>query len=269
MELQTILVLAVLLSQIATGILVFLLWKKTNSKPAFNPEAENRLWDEFRANFNRAFNKLDIIETRLLDRVESIKELIRLQNDNASIRREDMRGVRTVTQGLADNEFEENTFGRTPSVNIRPRVPSDDFQARLEDLLNGSEFLQNFWPNKMSRRVDECQSELIKFLAEHGQPEPEFEIYPRLQDNNPHHWHFLILQTLGAARDKKRFLIPRNYDRFDPQRHSHLFQVRGSSNKPENFVLELHRCAILSSGKELSGYIDKSLVEKQGIISLV
>jgi hypothetical protein len=272
MELQTILVLVVLLSQIAIGIPVFLLWKRTNSKPDSNPGTDNRLWDELRTHLNRASNKLDVIENRLLDKVESIKDLIRLQSSFTSYfpeRREEIRETTARTKELVENDFAENNFGRTPPVNITPRVRSDGTESRLESLLNGSEFLQNFWQNKMSKRVDECQTELIKFLAEHGQPEPEFEIYPPLQDNNPHHWHFLIVQTRGTALDKKRFVIPRHYDRFDPLRHSHLFQVRGSSNKPENFVLELHRCAILSSGKELSGYIDKSLVEKQGIISLV
>lgn len=272
MELQTILVLVVLLSQIAVGILVFLLWKRTSSKPDTNTEAENHLWDEVRAHLNRTSNKLEVIENRLLDKVESVKDLLRLQSSYPSFpseRREEMRETTARTKEFVENDFEENNFGRTPPVNITPRVRNDGSEARLQDLLNGSEFLQNFWQNRMSRRVDECQNELIKFLAEHGQPEPEFEIYPPLQDNNPHHWHFLILQTRGTARDKKRFLIPRNYDRFDPLRHSHLFQVRGSSNKPENYILELHRCAILNSGKELSGYIDKSLVEKQGIISLV
>jgi|GEM_PF-6860015 len=272
MELQTILVLVVLLSQIAVGLLVFLVWKRSNGKPDADAEAGNHLRDELRDNLNRTSNKLDIIENRVLDRVESIKDLMRLQSGFTSYfpeRREEMRETAARTKEFVENDFEENNFGRTPPVNIIPRVPSDNLEARLHDLLNGSEFLQNFWQNRMSRRVDECQNDLVKFLAEHGQPEPEFEIYPPLQDNNPHHWHFLILQTRGTARDKKRFLIPRNYDRFDPSRHSHLFQVRGPSNKPDNFILELHRCAILNSGKELSGYIDKSLVEKQGIISLV
>lgn len=263
MELQTILVLVGLLSQIAVGILLFLIWKRTSSKPDTNPEAENRLLDEVRAHLNRASNKFEIIENRLLDRVESVKDLIRLQNSYPSFPLE-----RPETTSRAE-VFEENNSGRISQVNITPRVPSNDFEARLQDLLNGSDFRQDFWQNQMSRRVDECQNELIKFLAEHGQPEPEFQIYPPLQDNNPHHWRFLILQTRGTSPTKRRFVIPRHYDRFDPSWHSHLFQVHGSSNKPENFILELHRCAILSSGKELSGYISKSLVEKQGIISLV
>ena len=74
----------------------------------------------------------------------------------------------------------------------------------------------------------------------------------------------MIVQAQNWRAEGKRFVIPRNYDRYDPLWHEHLFTLRGNTNKPDNYINGLAQCAMLKNG-ELSGNIDKKLVDIAGL----
>jgi hypothetical protein len=63
-----------------------------------------------------------------------------------------------------------------------------------------------------------------------------------------------------------RFLIPRNYSRYDPAMHDHLFKVMGGGESLENFIRELRQCAVLRGSGPLEEFIPPKLVERKGVL---
>ena len=272
MEVHAILMALMFLLQMAIGALIFRLWKRVNARQDSTQEPGPILLEELQAYQRSISAKIDMFAERMTNKLDSIKDIIGVQNgfisSLLSARYEEKRSTGVKEDELAEEIDEGNHLWN--QVKITPVVRSEGHERRLADLLSSSEFLENFWHSQMYKPADESRDQLIRFLVEKGQPEPEIEVYPPLQDENPNHWHFIIIQVRGHGgfSEKKRFVIPRHFDRFDPLWHSHLFDVRGRSTTPENFVTALHRCAMLNSSKDLTGYIDKTLVEKKGIISL-
>lgn len=149
---------------------------------------------------------------------------------------------------------------------LEHRLSIVDMDKKLDSLLNGTDFTMSIWQG-FQEPFDVCAEKLAKYLGEHGIPLPRIEPYPDLKENNPNFWIFMIVQAQSWKNEGRRFLIPRNFARYDQLWHKHLFEIRGNVNKPDSFIKGLVRCAILMNGN-LADNIDKRLVELKGIISV-
>lgn len=149
---------------------------------------------------------------------------------------------------------------------IIPTITNEELEKKLDSLLNSADFTESIW-HHFSRPFDVCVDMLITHLGEHGIPMPKIEAFPNIKDNNPNFWTFMIVHIQNWKDVGRQFIIPRNFDRYDPLWHKHLFEVRGNVNRADNYIKGLVRCAIIMNG-DLSGNIDKRLVELKGIISV-
>ncbi|MCP4146208.1 MAG: hypothetical protein GY757_00525, partial [bacterium] len=165
-----------------------------------------------------------------------------------------------------DTQNNDNTPGTPSVIGITPNFTPVDVEKKLNKLLNGAEFTGNIW-QQFSKPFNVCMDSLVKYLGENGVPMPRINPYPALKENNPNFWRFMIVQPHNGQTGGKRFLIPRNYDHYDPLWYEHLFKIKGNLNKPDNFIKGMVNCVILKNG-ELTGYIDKKLVEMKGTISV-
>lgn len=136
---------------------------------------------------------------------------------------------------------------------------------RLEVLLNHPDFLSSVWQN-MDGAFDIASGHLLRYLSEKGIPEPQIEAFPPLPDGNPNHWIFAVVQGRDHGPEVRRILIPRNFSRYDPALHDHIFEVRGKRPTLDNYIREMQRCALLKPKGELKGFIERELVETPGVL---
>ena len=169
----------------------------------------------------------------------------------------------------------ENSEGSEHQQRSGPRIPrlpafqpgaGANPEARLEDLLGDSAFLQDLWP-RLNGPVDESMPRFMEYLAKNDQAATELLFYPDLGSRGRNHWIFLLARARGPT-SSRRFVIPRYFSRYDPSWHAHLFDIRGQKGMVENFVRDLHRCAFLKAIGDIRGNISSELVQKRGIISL-
>lgn len=219
-------------------------------------------------------NELKILESLMKDRIDMVIRILNSQttlitaisSSLGTIRKnEDTFEKKPVKTSEEEIKIDNEALSKDPGNDVIPRLTPEDAEIKLESLLNGTDFTVSIW-QQFSKPFDICAHLLVMYLAENGLPSPRIEPYPPMQDNNPNFWKFMIV-ALNWKADGKRFVIPRNYERYDPLWHEHLFNVRGNVNKPDNYINGLVRCAELKNG-ELSGYIDKKLLEREGIIEV-
>ena len=133
---------------------------------------------------------------------------------------------------------------------------------RIEALLGHPDFLSGVWTG-MDGDFHTASGYLLRYLSEKGVPEPRVEAFPPMIEGNPNHWIFLVVDVSARGH---RILIPRNFSRYDPALHDHLFEVRGKQATLDNFIRELQKCALLGATGELQGFIDRDLVEEKGAV---
>jgi len=221
-------------------------------------------------------SELNLLESRINNQIDLMMNTINSQStliSSISNRVDNIMVIepgtqKDVVENTVDNEHtiiaeppEETTDNR-----IQSWVSTVDVDKKLDSLLNGTDFTETIWKH-FSGPFDFCAEKLVKYLGEHCIPLPRIEPYPTLKDNNPNFWTFIIIQAQNWKDEGRRFVIPRNFDRYDPLWHKHLFEVRGNVNKPDSFIKGLVRCAMLMNGN-LSGNIDNRLVELKGIITV-
>lgn len=136
---------------------------------------------------------------------------------------------------------------------------------RIEALLSRPDFLSTVWQD-MDGAFDVASGHLLHYLSEHGVAEPHIEAFPPLMHDNPNHWIFAVVQSRDGRSEGHRILIPRNFSRYDPAIHDHLFEVRGKRPTLDNYLREIQKCALLKSMGELKGFIARELVEQKGVV---
>jgi hypothetical protein len=262
MECQFFSVFLLAASFFLLGACTIMLWKKLSS---MSPQ-DNQVVQTSNRNI-----ELEALESRMNDKIASMERLINSQSTLISVISNNLHisSQKEIVTGEEEGDKTPVDQGQTriiSNIDVSPHIAPEDAEKKLDNLLNGADFTERIW-QQFSRPFNLCAEKLIAYLGENGLPMPRIEPYPALQDNNPNFWTFMIVQALNWRAEGKRFLIPRNFDRYDPLWHAHLFEIRGNTNKPDNYINGLVRCAVLKNGI-LTGYIDKKLVETKGIIKM-
>jgi len=249
-------------SFILLGTCTIMLWKKLRTMSARDNQAVQT---------SSSHLQLEELESRMNDKIVSMERLINSQSTLISVISNNLRigSQKEVVPGKEEGDKTREDQGQTgtiSNINVIPHIAPEDAEKKLDNLLNGADFTERIW-QQFSKPFNICAEKLISYLGENGLPMPRLEPYPALQEDNPNFWTFMIVQALNWRAEGKRFLIPRNFDRYDPLWHEHLFEIRGNTNKPDNYINGLVRCAALKNGI-LTGNIDKKLVETKGIIAV-
>jgi hypothetical protein len=196
----------------------------------------------------------------VLERLDSLRDAVRLhglqprsQGDRA-----------TERAGEApDPRYEDSSRLRAPPAD-RERYEDPYDEQQLESLLGSPEFRDGVWP-RMDGTFQMASAHLCGFLASQGFPEPGVEPHPPLVRGEGNHWDFLVVRARRAGEEGRRFLVPRNYSRYDPAMHDHLFDVLGRGASLESFVRELRRCAVLRGSGDLGELIRPELLARKGV----
>jgi len=271
MDLQIFTLLVVTIGIIFITICLILFWGKVKE---INNKVNQTTANDYHQN-------LDNIELRVDNKLNLMMNMINSQSSLISSFSNRINHFNVVSKDFEKKPLEptEDKFSKeisqNPSKELFIKEDNDNettmlnpevVEKKLDSLLNGTDFTESIW-QQFSKPFDVCVDMLIKYLGEHGMPMPRIQPYPAIKDNNPNFWTFMIIQAQNWKDEGRRFVIPRNFDRYDPLWHKHLFDVRGNVNKPDSYINGLVRCAIIINGN-LSGSIDKRLVEEKGIISV-
>lgn len=267
MECQFFSVFLLAASFILLGVCTIMLWNKVRTIAAKNDQAVLT---------SNQHLELEVVESRMNDKIAHLERLLNSQSTLISIISTNLsicgieetvvekKSTEKESTGQEITKGEENSVITSPDVISRVRY--EDAEKKLESLLNDANFTKDIWP-QFSESFYICAEKLVSYLSQHGLSTPRIDAYPPLKENNPNFWTFMVVQAMTWRSDGKQFVIPRNYVRYDPLWHQHTFEVRGNTNKADNFINGLVRCAMLKSGM-LTGNIDKSMVDLKGIISV-
>ena len=250
MQLATILLTSSLVLELGLGVGLILLWRRSGPSSEKSEESFKRMLQGEMDRFERYLDgKVDLLLAHLAD----------LQAPDS--------GSQEEASGQDEGPATEDLADWRPPQNLRPRAPgrsADLSEAELLDiLLSDQDFTSGIWP-RMDGEYQVATAHLLGFLSGQGVAEPGVEPHPPTAFEDGNHWDFLVVWSEDAGGDGCRFLIPRNYSRYDPALHDHLFQVRGGGPGLDNFIQELRQCAVLRGSGPIEGLIRSELVERKG-----
>lgn len=265
---------------ILLGISTIMLWKKfqilstNNVKAIRSEEPQSRINDSIE-NLTRLVNIQSSLLSIVAKNMKSENHCIEHNSSNqptqspAQTSANEISEQKTIldSNNHQDDRQHEQKHSAKQDISFLPAEETPEkISKELERLLNSSDFTRTIW-QQFSRPFDICAKQMNQFLGDHGIPSPRIEAFPPLEKGNPNFWSFMIVEPNSWKSNGKRFLIPRNYDRYDILTHSHLFEVQGNRHKADSSIIELVRCATLSSGS-ITNHIDKKMVETKGIIAV-
>jgi hypothetical protein len=262
MDLISFLIAFLVIAQLLIVTFLLILWKKyqTSLDTNQNTNEHERIYVEIQALEDRLKEKIDFVVNLLGTQKILIPQLYEKPDGSALANK-------VQDKGKEESDLGKGEHGQIAPIEVKTPIYANPSQKLLESLLNGHDFLQLTWQD-LNGSFKRCSNDLIRFLTENGLPKPDIEPYPLLQDYNWPHWKFLIIQVQDSSASNVRYVIPQNFDKYDPAWHNHLFDIRSATTNPDKHIKELHRCATISSSGAIDGYISKSIVEGRGIISL-
>jgi hypothetical protein len=255
-DLTTSLLIASLVLDLGLGAGLVLLWRQRGQSPAGKEDPAALLQGEM-GRFERYLDgKVDLLLVEMREGASSEPA----SAEKVSAGAEEARPV-----GEPDDEVLED---RIPP-NYRPRGPQRDDELsdveRLDLLLSSPDFRNGVWP-RMDGPFNVAAAHLLGYLSGKGVAEPDLEPHPPVGPDYENHWEFMVVWPQDGGDGASRFLIPRNYSRYDPAVHDHLFQVLGGGASLENYIRELRRCALLRGTGPLEEFISPKLVDERGVL---
>ena len=269
MELALLIALAVLQGLTLYGV-GWLWWRRRQEGDREAQRLGNEWSREMRSMERYIENKVDLLLAQILSQKPQsldLKELVtalRPRDDGASKEGVEPKAARAAAKEETEPEAATPLhLDRLPQI---PRRKEDSLspERRLARVLSDSSFLVGVWP-EMDGLFEEALAKLHDYLAEKDLPEPAIEPHPPIENGGSNHWLFMTVAYRDPQTECRRFLIPRNYSRYDPLVHDHLFNVLGASGSVDLFVRELRECALLEANGELKGFIPRDLVAKKGV----
>ncbi|MFY9824243.1 MAG: hypothetical protein WAM82_22905 [Thermoanaerobaculia bacterium] len=247
-------------------------WLWLQSRQAKNRQSLPSIEDwrrEFRALEKYVESKTDLLLTQILAQkpqsldLKPLTDALALQADFRKA------GQLAEPRRAPQHDNQEDEAVASLHLDQLPQLPRREEQdsLALENLLarelSAPGFLAGVWPG-MEGAFEEASKKLLDYFRNEGLAEPIIEPYPSVERGGSNHWFFLSVAYRDPQKDCRRFLIPRNYSRYDPLVHDHLFEVLGASGSVDLFVKELRRCALLEAQGSLEGFISKDLVVRRG-----
>lgn len=253
MELETLLLILVLVLELGIGAGVYILWRQGRSVVKERDKTFKGIVQEEMGCLERYLDgKVDLL----------LAQFANLQPSSAEA--EERKDSRVVEESASeDSEAWPRQDVRPPSSHAGEFSETD----RLALLLNTPDFCSGVWP-QMDGPFGQASARLLGFLSDKGVAEPEVEPHPTVGVDYENHWDFLVVWSQDAGGEGSRFLIPRNFSRYDPAVHGHLFRVLGGGDSLENYIRELRECAVLRGSGPLQDqeFIEPKLVEKKGVL---
>lgn len=247
MQLDTILLISALVVELGLGTGIFLLWRRSQVSPQ---ETAEKVKSTVREELSRQERYLDGKVDLLLARLNDLRKMpLETEEEEASVALE-----APPTEGV----------GEWAPPDVRPGADDLSESEELALLLDSPAFCSGIWP-QMDGPFGEAAARLLGYLAAQGVAEPEIEPYPSTGVEYENHWYFLVVWSHDAEEGSSRFLIPRNFSRYDPAKHDHLFRKLGGGEGLENFIKELRKCAVLRGTGPLEGFISPDLRVKKGV----
>lgn len=251
MELATILLISSLVLELALGVGLIFLWRRLVPSSKGGEDSPQLIIRKETDRLERCLDgKTDLILARLTE----------------------MQAVGAETQNETQPPTAELSAAQaevwTPPATLRPRSTGQKEISETEhlyNLLSSPDFTSGVW-RRMDGPFDVASALVLGFLAAQGGAEPVVEPHPSTALDHANHWDFLVLWSQESGDDGRRFLIPRNFSRYDPAIHDHLFRVLGGGPTLDNFIRELRQCAVLHGVGPLEGLIPPDLVERKGVL---
>jgi len=250
-QLDTILLISSLVLELGLGVGLVLLWRRSGPSSEKSEESLQRRLQGEMDRFERYLDgKVDLLLAHLSD----------LQVSDA----EPSEGA--LTEG-EDQTTAVDLEQWRPSTDLRAQGPGRRGELseaeQLDILLSDPDFTSGIWP-RMDGEFQVATAHLLGFLSGQGVAEPGVEPHPPTAFEDGNHWDFLVVWSEDAGGEGCRFLIPRNYSRYDPALHDHLFRVRGGGPGLDNFIQELRQCAVLRGAGPIEDLIRPELVKRKG-----